>query len=167
MASLIAAAVALTGCAAPGGADSAAPSETSQVDNSPEPTQQFDNTEGLAITLTVDGVKVPATMVNNATAQEFASILPINVTMRDMIGRKAYGGGLPVDLTDDAPRRTDYEVGEFVYCPPSNGLAVYYAVAGNPVPEPRLIPLGVITDNVEAFDLSGIDSAEVTIALAE
>lgn len=117
MAALLAAAVALTGSAAPGSADSAAPAETTPVDNSPEPTQQFDNTEGLAITLTVDGVEVPVTMVDNAAAQEFASILLITVTMRDLMGREAYGAGLPVDLTDEAPRRTDYEVGEFVYWP--------------------------------------------------
>lgn len=123
--------------------------------------------EGTLLRLSVNGQDVEAVMVDNVTAREFVALLPLTITMNDMLGREAYGGGLPADLTDDAPRRTDYEVGELVYWPPTNGLAVYYAQAGSPVPEPGLIPLAKLSNNVEAFDLSGSGAAEVTIELAD
>lgn len=63
--------------------------------------------EGTTLRLTVGGRTVPATKVDNATAREFVQMLPLSVRMSDMLGREAYGAGLPRDLTDDAPRRTE------------------------------------------------------------
>ncbi|MEV7136430.1 cyclophilin-like fold protein [Arthrobacter sp. NPDC093128] len=125
-----------------------------------------ENVDGVALRLTVNGTAVEASMVDNATAREFCTLLPLTIRMSDMLGREAYGSGLPAVLTAEAPRRTDYKAGELVYWPPTNGIAVYYKVAGSPVPEPGLIPLGRITRGLEAFQLTG-GAADVTIDVAE
>ncbi|RYE39422.1 MAG: hypothetical protein EOP24_44320 [Hyphomicrobiales bacterium] len=124
-----------------------------------EAPQMRERVDGIALSLTVDNRTVEATMVDNATSREFLGLLPLSIRMTDMLGREAYGGGLP-------EQRTDYEVGELVYWPPTNGIAVYYRVAGTPVPEPGLIPLARITEGVEAFDLSD-GPARVTIGIAQ
>jgi len=164
--SLVAAALlALTGCAPSAGPGLERPGRTPQAGPAEEETAAG-SVEGVRLRLTVDGTAVDAVMVDNATSREFAALLPVTIRMRDMLGREAYGDGLPAQLTHDADRRTDYEVGELVYWPPTNGVAVYHRVAGTPVPEPGLIPLGRVLGDVEPFNLEG-GPAEVTIELGE
>lgn len=122
--------------------------------------------EGTVLAIRVGERSVHAVMADNATAREFGGLLPVTISMSDMLEREAYGA-LPAELADDGPRRTEYEVGELVYWPPTSGLAVYYRHAGTPVPEPGLIPLAKITDGVDAFDLSETGQTEVTIQVAD
>jgi hypothetical protein len=122
--------------------------------------------DGVVLSLTVNNRTVEATMVDNATSRQFLGLLPLTVRMNDMLGREAYGSGLPEQLAHDSPHRTGYDVGELVYWPPTNGIAVYHDVAGTPVPEPGLIPLARVSEGVEVFDLSD-GPAEVTIRVAE
>lgn len=74
-----------------------------------------------------------------------------------MLGREAYDGGLPQEVTHDAPRRIEYEVGELVYGPRPTASPVYHRHVGTS--EPGFIPLAKITGDVDAFDL-GDGSAE-------
>ncbi|KGN31438.1 hypothetical protein N802_03485 [Knoellia sinensis KCTC 19936] len=169
-----AALLALAGCSQGGEPVPGATAPTSSIESaSPSgstgtssATDESGSVEGQALRLTVNDTVIDATMVDNATSREFAALLPLTMRMGDMLGREAYGTGLPTDLTDDAPRRTAYEIGELVYWPPTNGIAVYHKRAGTPVPEPGLIPLARMTvDDAAAFDLSD-GAADVTISRA-
>jgi hypothetical protein len=63
------------------------------------------------------GKSLTATLADNETARDFASALPLKVTMKDLIGREKYGD-LPKALSENGPRKNKYEVGEIAYWSP-------------------------------------------------
>jgi hypothetical protein len=105
-----------------------------------------------------------ATLADNATAQDFASVLPSKVPMNDLFGREKYVT-LPKTLSEKGPRTKRFEVGEIAYWSPSHDLAIYYRQDGESIPPPGIIPIAKIDAGTEAFNLSG--SVKVTIELAK
>ena len=118
----------------------------------------------MKIKITIGGRILTARLADNATAQDFASILPLHVTMKDLFGREKYGD-LPKALSKNGPTKKTYEVGEIAYWSPAQQLAVYYHHDGESIPSPGIIPIAKIDAGAEAFNVPG--SVKVTIELAK
>lgn len=93
--------------------------------------------------LTIDGRQLTATLADNVTARDFASLLPITVQMRDLFGREKVGP-LPRALDDGGDHEFGYEIGQLAYWPPEHEIALFYADRGSTIPAPGIIPLGAI-----------------------
>jgi hypothetical protein len=120
--------------------------------------------QNMKINIKIGSKTLAATLADNATARDFASVLPLTVSMKDLFGREKYAG-LPKALSEKGPRSSRYEVGDIAYWSPSHDLAIYYHQDGTSIPSPGIIPIAKIDDGVEGFNVSG--SVKVTIELAK
>jgi hypothetical protein len=118
----------------------------------------------MKINIKVGGKTLPATLADNATARDFASVLPLKVPMKDLFGREKYAA-LPRALSEDGPRSNRYQVGDVAYWSPSHDLAIYYRQDGELIPSPGIIPIAKIDGGAESFNVPG--SVKVVIELAE
>lgn len=83
-----------------------------------------------------------ATVLDNETARDFVSLLPLTVTMDDLFGKEKYGR-LPRPLAN-GPAQHVYEVGDIAVWPPGPDVVVYYRQDGQPIPSPGIVILGKI-----------------------
>ena len=118
----------------------------------------------MKIKITTGSHALMATLDDNATARDFASLLPLSLTMNDLFGRQKYAG-LPRRLKSDGPRSYQYEVGEIAYWPPSHDLAIYYHQDGEVIPKPGILRIGMLDNGADAFHVPG--PVRVTIEAAE
>lgn len=142
----------------PGQIDARSTSSSDTQSISPEKEQN------MKINIRIGGKALTATLADNATAKDFASVLPLTLSMKDLFGREKYGD-LPKALSENGPRKKRYEVGEIAYWSPAKQFAVYYHQDGEAIPSPGIIPIAMIDDGAEAFNVSG--SVKVTIELAK
>ena len=91
----------------------------------------------------IAGKVVNATVADNETARDFVSLLPLNLSMNDLFGREKFAN-LPKALSEEGPRKNRYEVRDIAYWSPNHQVAIYYRQDGEPIPPPRIIPLGKI-----------------------
>ena len=105
-----------------------------------------------------------ATLNNTQTAREFAALLPLTLTMKDLLRREKYAG-LVTPLSTKAPHTSRYEVGDIAYWSPSHDVAIYYRQDGETIPAPGVITIGRLDGGVELFNVSG--SVTVTIETAK
>ena len=108
----------------------------------------------MRLKLTVGGKDVTATLVDSATARDFASLLPMTLTMDDLLKREKFGH-LPRALSKRGRGARTYEVGDVVYWPPGPDVAVYYRHDGQSIPAPGITVLARIDSGVEALRASG------------
>ena len=118
----------------------------------------------MKIKINVGGKTVTASLADNATARDFVSVLPLNLSMKDLFGREKYGD-LPKALSENGPRKNRYEVGDIAYWSPNQQFAVYYHQDGESIPAPGIIPIAKMDAGTEAFNVSG--SVKVAIELAK
>ncbi len=114
----------------------------------------------MKININIGGKILTATLADNATARDFVSLLPLNVSMNDLFGREKYGD-LPKALSGNGPRKNRYEVGDVAYWSPDEQFAVYYRQDGESIPSPGVIPIAKIDAGTEAFNVPG--TVKVTI----
>jgi hypothetical protein len=80
----------------------------------------------MKIRLTIDGQAILATLSDNATARDFASLLPLTLTLEDYAETEKISG-LPKRLsTEDAPSGFDPSIGDIAYYAPWGNLAIFY-----------------------------------------
>ncbi len=120
------------------------------------------HTSAVKIKLTIDNKILTATLADNATARDFASLLPLTLTINDLFRREKFGH-LPRAISDKGKRTHTYQIGVLAYWSPSHDVAVYYRQDGEKIPEPGIIVIGKIDSGVAAFDVAG--SVKVTIEL--
>ena len=120
------------------------------------------HTSAVKIKLTIDNKILTATLADNATARDFASLLPLTLPMNDLFRREKFGH-LPRAISDKGKRTHTYQIGVLAYWSPSHDVAVYYRQDGEKIPEPGIIVIGKIDSGVAAFDVAG--SVKVTIEL--
>ena len=123
-----------------------------------------ERSQGMKINITIGGKILTATLADNATARDFVSVLPLNLSMKDLFGREKYGD-LPKALSENGPRKNRYEVGDIAYWSPNQQFAVYYHQDGESIPSPGIIPIAKMDAGTEAFNVSG--SVKVAIELAK
>ena len=118
--------------------------------------------EGMKIRMDVEGTEVTATLDDNAAARDFASLLPLTLTLKDYAETEKVSD-LPKRLsTEGAPPGTDPAVGDITFYAPWGNLAVFYKDFGY---SNGLVGLGKIDSGVEALSRPG--PLRVTIELVE
>jgi hypothetical protein len=116
----------------------------------------------MKIRLDVEGRPLSATLDDTEAGRDFASLLPLTMTLEDYNSTEkiAY---LPRKLsTGGAPPGSDPDVGDIAYYAPWGNLAVFYRDFGYSA---GLVKLGRIDAGVEALQRPG--SLRVTIARLE
>jgi len=118
----------------------------------------------VADKINIGGKTLTAILADNATALDFASVLPLTVSMKDLFGREKYGD-LPKALSENGPRNNRYEVGEIACWSPDRQFAIYYRQDGETIPSPGIIPIAKIDAGTEVFNVPG--SVKVMIEIAK
>ena len=109
----------------------------------------------MQIRLRVEDRSAVATLADNPTARDFASLLPVTLSMGDLFGLEK-PGSLPRALDVGGQAVFTYEVGQIGYWSPGRALAVIYAVDGDgAIPRPGLIPLGVVDSGLDVIADAG------------
>ena len=129
--------------------------------SSPNPQRvSSQRSDHMKININIGGKILTATLADNATARDFVSLLPLNVSMNDLLGREKYGD-LPKALSRNGPRKNRYEVGDVAYWSPDHQFAVYYRQDGESIASPGIIPIAKIDAGTEVFNVPG--SVKMTI----
>ena len=127
-----------------------------------EGTTDHRGSQTMRIRMTVADQSATATLADNPTARDFASLLPVTLTMNDLFGLEK-PGTLPRALDEGGEAVFTYQVGQLGYWSPGRALAVVYAVDGEgSIPGPGLIPLGTVDAGLEAIAEGG-DSFQLRI----
>ncbi len=109
-------------------------------------------TNTMKIRLTIDGKAMTATLIDNATARDFLTLLPITLTVEDYAATEKISY-LPRKLsTAGAPAGSDPSVGDIAYYAPWGNLAIFYKDFGY---SRGLIQLGQIDSGIEALNSPG------------
>jgi hypothetical protein len=115
-------------------------------------------TPTMKVRITVDGKTIEATLLDNATARDFASLLPLTLTLEDYNSTEKISY-LPRKLsTAGAPASVDPAPGDIAYYAPWGNLAIFYKDFGD---SKGLIRLGRIDSGLDA--LAGRDSLKATV----
>lgn len=146
-----------TGCHGDG------PAATGEAQLPQKPTT-LQATNDMKIRLTVGGTVIVGTLTNSKAAQDFASMLPLTLTMNDLFGREKYAK-LPRAISQEGKRTHTYQVGDVAYWSPARDVAIFYRQDGETIPAPGLVFLGKFDSDVKALDVTG--SVKVTIELHE
>jgi hypothetical protein len=115
----------------------------------------------MRLRLTVGGASGTARLYNNATARDFASLLPVSIDLHDLGGREK-AGTLPRELAD-GHGQSDYRAGQIGYWSPSHDLAIYYREDGFRIPSPGIVMIGEIDTGLETVT-GASDNDTLTIA---
>ena len=106
----------------------------------------------VKIRLTINGNAMTATLIDNATAKDFLSLLPMTLTLEDYAATEKISY-LPRKLsTAGAPAGSRPSVGDIAYYAPWGNLAIFYKDAGY---AQGLIQLGRIDSGIEALNIPG------------
>jgi len=106
----------------------------------------------MKIRLTVDGQSATATLYDNATARDFAALLPLSLTMEDYATIERVSN-LPRKLsTQGAPDGVAPVAGELTHYAPWGNLAIF--IQGRPYAH-SLLPLGKVDDGLSILARSG------------
>jgi hypothetical protein len=116
----------------------------------------------MKIRLSINGKAVEASLLNNATARDFVSLLPLTLTLEDYASTEKISY-LPRKLSiAGAPAGSDPSVGDITYYAPWGNLAIFYKDAGY---AKGLVPVGRIDSGIEALNVPG--NLKVTIERVE
>ena len=116
----------------------------------------------MKIRLTIDGKAVEATLLDNATARDFLSLLPMTLTLEDYATTEKIAYPPRKLSTTGAPAGSDPSVGDIAYYAPWGNLAIFYKDFGY---SKGLVQLGRIDSGIEALSVPG--GLKVTIERIE
>lgn len=117
----------------------------------------------MRIRLAVGEASATARLYDNDTARDFASLLPVTITVHDLGGREK-AGALPRALTGGRGQ-SEYRAGQLGYWPPSKDLALYYHEDGFRIPAPGIVMIGEIESGLDAITgASDNDTLTITVA---
>lgn len=106
----------------------------------------------MKIRLHVNGDIATATLVDNATARDFAALLPLSLTLSDFAKVERIGD-LPRKLsTTGAPPGMDPVAGDITYYAPWNNLTIF---AGDNVYASGLVRMGKVDTGLSALQRPG------------
>ncbi len=116
----------------------------------------------MKVRLRIEDKTMTATLNDGKAAQDFASLLPLTLTLQDYNGTEKISD-LPRRLsTEGAPAGSDPSVGDIAYYAPWGNLAIFYNDFGYST---GLVILGKIDGGMAAFDVPG--AVKVTIERIE
>jgi len=106
----------------------------------------------VKIHLTINGHAMSAALIDNATAKDFLSLLPMTLTLEDYAATEKISY-LPRKLsTAGAPTGSRPSVGDIAYYAPWGNLAIFYKDAAY---ARGLVPLGRLESGIEALRQRG------------
>jgi hypothetical protein len=106
----------------------------------------------MKIRIDVEGTAITATLDDTEVARDFASVLPLSLTLEDYASTEKISD-LPRKLsTRGAPAGTDASVGDISYYAPWGNLAVFYRRSGYAT---GLVKIGAIDAGTEALSRAG------------
>ena len=108
------------------------------------------------ILISSDWGSVTAELVENDTTRSLLQMLPLTIEMRDHL-RQEKTGNLPSSLPS-VERQLDFSTGTLGLWS-SNHFVIYYR--DGRVPQPGIILIGRVTDDVSIFDRPGLVSVRV------
>lgn len=116
--------------------------------------------ETMRISIAIEGGVVIATLEDNETARDFASLLPMTLTLEDYAATEKIAD-LPRTLrTADAPAGIDPAAGDIAYYAPWGNLAIFYEDFGY---SRGLVKIGTIESGLEAIERAGAVQATITV----
>ncbi|MBT3069152.1 cyclophilin-like fold protein [Rhodoferax sp. U11-2br] len=115
------------------------------------------------ITVRAGNTVFNATLNNNATARDFIAALPITLTMTRW-GDREYYGKPGLKLSDQSPKRNDFDNGDIAWWPSGGSFAIFFNNKVNPDIS-DLIVIGKISSDLKLFDTLG-EVVEMRIELA-
>lgn len=104
----------------------------------------------MRIRLTAGETVLNATLDDNATARDFASLLPLRLQTNDLLKREKYGH-LPRPLAAGGTPQSSYEIGHIAYWSPGPDIAIFYDHDGQSIPAPGIVILGEIDSGADVF----------------
>lgn len=108
-------------------------------------TMQAKDTKQMKIKLIFDDATLTATLYDNATAKDFASLLPLTLKLEDYASKEKVSN-LPRKLSlTNSPAGSDPSIGDITYYAPWGNLAIFYKDFGY---ANGLVILGNIDANV-------------------
>ena len=115
----------------------------------------------MKIDIDIEGATITATLDDSPAARDFASLLPLTLTLEDYNSTEKITY-LPRRLSiEGAPAGIDPSPGDLTYYAPWGNLAIFYKDFGY---SRGLVKLGAIVSGGAALDVPG--SVKVTIRLA-
>jgi len=112
------------------------------------------------VRITIDNTSIEATLADSDAARDFASLLPLSLSMNDLFRREKFAA-LPRAISNRGKRTYDYPIGTIGYWPPGPDVAIFYRHDGERIPEPGLIVIGTIKTGVEALSVRGAINAVI------
>lgn len=115
----------------------------------------------MKISIRVGDKTLSATLADNETARDFASLLPLTVRMDDLFRREKFVQ-LPRPISTAGPRSRSYEIGDVILWSPGPDVAIYYRHDGQSIPSPGVILIARVVSGVEALDVPGVVNVTFT-----
>ena len=104
--------------------------------NSPSNTSPV-KPQSMKIRLKVEDKVMTATLSDSKTTRDFVSLLPLTLTMNDLLHRDNVAH-LPRAISEEGKRTHTYEVGQVVYWSPGPDVAIFYRNDGAKIPNPGI-----------------------------
>ena len=114
----------------------------------------------VRVRIIIDTTSIEATLADSDAARDFASLLPLTLSMNDLFRREKFAA-LPRAISEQGKRTYDYAVGTIGYWPPGPDVAIFYRHDGERIPAPGLIVIGKIKAGVEALSVRGAIRATI------
>src|SRR2546428_12993455 len=95
----------------------------------------------MKMRIKVEATPLNATLLESKASRDFASLLPLTLTMNDLFRREKYGH-LPRPISGEGWRAPTYKVGQSAYWAPGPDVATYYPQCGRPIPHPAIVAPG-------------------------
>lgn len=117
----------------------------------------------MAVHIAIGSTSMTALLEDNATARDFASLLPLTITLREFGHAEKVSGALPKRLSEQGAPATDAGAfGDIAYYAPWGNLAFY---RGQGPEATGVIKIAKITSGIEALRQAG--QISVTISRAK
>jgi hypothetical protein len=110
-----------------------------------------ERTSTMKIRLTINGKAINATLIDNATAKDFLTLLPMTLTLEDYAATEKISY-LPRKLSTAGAPAGDPSVGDVTYYVPWGNLAIFYRDFRYST---GLIQLGRIDSGIQALSVAG------------
>jgi hypothetical protein len=127
--------------------------------------QESGSISGKRLRIVVGNTILTARLIDNETARDFLTLLPMTVKASDYVSREKYWH-LPRALAARNERQNEYERGDLGFWIPNNDMALFYNHDGSTLPTPGLIVIAKIISGLEIFN-SYPGSVELKIELTE
>jgi hypothetical protein len=153
----------LAACGVPTNTSQAASNDTKTGISAGKSDRAQKEVHRVIINIAIGSTQLAATLEDNPTARDFASLLPITLTLRDFSSAEKVSGTLPKRLSEEGAPATDAgAVGDIAYYAPWGNIAFY---RGRGPDAAGVIKIAKITSGIEALSQPG--TLRATISRAE